>query len=389
MDAFPALPAFSIAEWIIVGALFFFFAVQLLFYLLLYKKPYSYEKKREKNLPVDAVLPPVSVIIASKNESENLAKNLPQILEQDYPDFEVIVVNSGSTDESDIVLKALAQKYGHLYHTYVPENEGQTNEKKLALTVGIKAAKNNALLFTEAYCKPWTPRWIRHFAEEFAKGKEVVLGFNKLTVPKKTGMRKFILYDNLIQSVKYLSMAISKKPFMGIGRNMAYTRELFFRNNGFSALLNIDGGEDDLLIHKIATGDNTGVVLSPDSMTETDIGEKFAIWRSLKSKYLYTKKFYRGASSFIFSCETCSKYLFYLLTLAAVLTGSLSRNYLLLAVAIVLFIARFWMQAIIVNRNSRLLDAGSYTAGLLFLDIFQPFNNVRFRNYANKRNRKR
>ena len=201
-------------EWILGSTLLCCFLVQLFFWLFFYKRPHSYQKKRgEISLP-DEKLPAISVIVTSKNSAEELAQNLPFIIEQDYPDFEVIIVNRGSTDDTDMVLKAADQKYPRLYHTYVPAEADGINEKKLALTLGIKAAKNDYLLFTEAYCRPSSEHWIREFGKEFSQGKEVVLGFSRLEVPKKRVMRGFMLYDNLIFQLKFLSMALLGKPFM-------------------------------------------------------------------------------------------------------------------------------------------------------------------------------
>lgn len=377
---------FSLAEWILAGALLFFFLVQLFFYLALYKKTCAYERKREKT-PTDETLPAVSVIIASKNESEDLEKNLPWVLNQDYPNFEVIVINSGSTDETDMILKHFDQSNPHLYHTFIPADAEDVNVKKLALTLGIKAAKNDILLFTEAYCKPSSDQWIKEFAREFAKGRDVVLGYCKLNIGKKVWMRNFMLYDNLIHSLKYLSMAIAGKPFMGIGRNLAYRKELFFAEKGFSSILNTEGGEDDLFINKIARKKSTGVVVSPESMTETDIVNRFSVWRSLKSKYIYTKQFYKGFAAKVFFWDTFSKYCFYLVLLAAVAVGIILPNYPLLAFAAALFIARYAVQLSVINKSARLLQSGKYHINLLLFDIFQPFNNFRFRNYANRRNR--
>ena len=203
------------------------------FYFLLYKKPYSYRSKKGKATVSENDLPPVSVVIVSKNDSENLAKHLPAILNQEYPDFEVVVVNMGSTDETDMVLKCLEQSYDNLYHTYVPQEAEEWNEKKLALTLGIKAAKTMFCFSRNLIVGSVSNRWIKEFAAEFAEGKEVVLGFCKLDIPKKVFMRRFIHYDNLIQGMKYLSMAIVHRPFMGIGRNMAYTKDLFFKQKDF------------------------------------------------------------------------------------------------------------------------------------------------------------
>jgi glycosyltransferase involved in cell wall biosynthesis len=354
-----------------------------------YKKPQSYERKRKVTPIADEDLPAISVILSSKNNSEELEKNLPFILNQDYPNFEVIVVNSGSTDETDMVLKAAEQKYPRLYHTHVPADAASLNEKKLALTLGIKAAKNEILLFTEAYCKPCTSEWIKEYGKEFLQGRDIVLGYCRVIIGKRVHLRSFILFDNLIHHLKFLSMAIARKPFMGIGRNMAYKKELFFQNRGFSSVLNIEGGEDDLFINRIAPGKKTGVVVSTNSMTETYSIDNFSAWRSLKSKYLYTKQFYKGLSAHLFGLETLSKYSFYTALIAAVTTGIFTSSYYLGGFALLLFIIRFWIQIVIINMNSLLFDDRRYHINLLPFDLFQPLNNLRFKKYANSRNNTR
>ena len=379
----------TLTEWLLGAILLFCFLIQLFYWLFFYKRPYSYQKKKGEFSVPDETLPSISVIVTSKNSAEELEQNLPFIIEQDYPDFEVIVVNRGSTDDTDMVLKAAEQKYPRLYHTYVPAEAEGINEKKLALTLGIKAAKNDFLLFTEAYCRPCSRNWIKEFGKEFTQGKEVILGFCKLDIPKKTGLRGFMQYDNLIHHLKFLSMAILGKPFMGIGRNLAYKKELFFSNKGFSSILNLEGGEDDLYVNRIAPKKKTGVVLSRESMTETDSVSHFNAWRALKSRYLYTKQYYKGFSSLIFWFETFSKYLFYLLLAGTITLGAVSGNYILSAFALLLFVIRYAVQWRVITLNSRHFDAGKYHVNLPFYDIFQPLNNIRFRRYANKRNRMR
>lgn len=373
--------------WILYGCLLLFFLIQLFFHLFIYRRPYRYEKKREE-LPVpEDTLPGISVIITSKNDAEELQKNLPYILEQDYPDFEVIVVNSGSTDETDTVLKAAEQSYTRLYHTYVPDGTDEVNEKKLALTLGIKAAKHEVLLFTEAYCRPCSAQWIRTYGKEFAQGKEVVMGYCRLRINGKVAARRFIRFDNLVHHLKFLSMAIAGKPFMAIGRNMAYKKSLFFEQKGFFSILNIDGGEDDLYINRVARKKNTGVLLSAESMTETGIVDSFSTWRSLKSKYVYTKQFYKGFAARLFGWETFSKYAFYLSFMTVLLLGIITPDPFALGIASALFLCRFFVQLGVINKNSRMLDEKKYHLNLFFFDLFQPMNNQRFRRYANQRNR--
>ena len=379
----------SLTEWILGGVLLFFFLLQVLFYLVVYNSPYRHHKKQKSSPLQDDELPPISVIIPSKNNSEELAKNLPHIMEQDYPNFEVIVVNSGSTDETDMVLKAAALKYPHLYHTYVPDEAESINEKKLALTIGIKAAKHEHLLFTEAYCKPCSLNWIREYGNAFAQNMDIVLGFSRLSIDKKTGMRGFIRYDNFMHHLKFLSMALLKIPYMGIGRNLAYRKDLFFKHKGFSSILHIDGGEDDLFINRIASGVRTGVVLSPESMTEAHGIDNFFTWRSLKSRYLYTKQYYSGVAPRVLSLESFTRYTFYLLFTAAVVMGLITGSPLITATALLLFLLRYGMQLWVINRASKLVDNTGYHIDLLLYDLFHPFNNFRFRRYANRRTRYR
>ena len=378
---------FDTTFWVLGGTLFFFWFIQIMYYIIIYNRPYRYEKKREKIFSLEVERPSVSVIIASKNEADSLAENLPFILEQNYPNFEVIVVNMGSTDETDTLLKLLSNKYDNLYHTYVPEDAERYNEKKLALTLGVKAAKNDILLFTEAYCKPVSDMWIEQFATRFDKGDDIVLGFCKLNIDKKVYRRKFVLYDNLIFSIKYMSMAILKRTFMGVNRNLAYRREIFYEEKGFSSVLSHDNGEDDLFINRIARRRKVGVVVSPESMTETNVVDKFRVWKNLKSKYLYTKKQYKGSSSFVFAVESFSKYCFYILSLGLAVYGIYYQNWAVLAVSVLLFLLRFVTQLVIINRYNKNFGSGRYGLRLIGFDMYQPINNFRFRKYEKKKNK--
>lgn len=381
--------SFSLVEWILFGLILFFFLVQILFYLLVYNRPYSYTKKHQTPTVSETDLPPISVIISTKNNSKELAENLPFILEQEYPNFQVVVINSGSTDETDTVLKSAATKYPHLYHTYVPDEADSINEKKLALTIGIKAAKHDFLLFTEAYCRPTSPFWMLEYGKSFAQEKEIVLGFSRLRIGKKAKMRRFIRFDNMVHHLKFLSMALLGKPYMGIGRNMGYRKDLFFRNKGFSSILNNDAGEDDLFINRVARKAPTGVLLSPESMIETHGIESFSSWRALKSPYLYTKQYYRGLAPRLLNFEIFSRYTFYLLCVPAIWLGIVYSSWLVLTCAVLLLIIRFLIQLRVINQNSKLLDEGTYHINLLLYDLIQPINNSRFRRYAVRRTRHR
>lgn len=346
-------------------------------------------KKRAVTMLSESELPGISVVITSKNNAFELEKNLPFFLKQNYPKYEVIVVNSGSTDDTDVLLKSAELKNPHLYHTFIPAGADEVNEKKLAITLGVKAAKYDYILFSESFCRPSSENWILEFGKEFTKGKEILLGYSRVIFSNKVKLRNFIQYDNLIHHLKFLSLTMAGKPFMGIGRNMAYKKELFFNNKGLYSVLGIDGGEDDLYINRISNKNNTWVVLSKDSITETDSVDSFSTWRSIKSKYLYTKQFYKGPANLILGFETFTKQSFYLILLLSVLFSVSSSNFILLGYSVLLLLLRFIIQLIVINKSSMIFNSKKFNINLLLFELIQPLSNLRFRRYANRRNRMR
>lgn len=378
-------------EWILIGFYFLFIVIQLIYYIFLFRKPYRYLSKNKDDttkLLNAADCPGISVIITAKNEAENLRANLPSILEQDYPNLQVVVVNNASTDSTQDVLNEFCNLYpSKLYVTYIPVNSEAINNKKLALTIGIKASKHNILLFTEPDSKPLSNKWVYEYAKEFINGKDVVLGGCQLK-KNKSFYQKIILFGNLSFGIKYLSMALIKKPYMGIERNMAYRKSLFYENKGFSSILNIEYGEDNLFINKIANKNNTAVVISPKSMVESSIVDRLSTWRTIKGKYLITKKYLSGPESKILTFEEFSRYGFYFLSLSLFLIGLINSSYGLLLISIVLFLIRYIVQLIVINKNSRLYNAGKYFLTIPILDLLTPIVNHHFLNYEKKRNKK-
>jgi glycosyltransferase involved in cell wall biosynthesis len=364
---------------IILLALFFlFFLIQIYFYQAYYKKPLAKARLIDRGEDFKygkSSTPKVSVIIVSVNESENLAKNLPFILDQDYPDFEVIVVNDGSTDESDILLESLKLKYANLYSTYLPlSNDKLLSRRKLSLTLGVKAAKGDILLFTEPYSRPDTNRWIASMVEEFTEGKEVVLGYSYYQKDKK-GYNRMARFDNLIFSLQYLSMSIKNKPYTGVYSNIAFNRHLFFDNKGFSSLLNIESGEK-VFINKIMDSSNTSVSLSQDSFVENSL-YTYSLWRQICRSYSNAKKHFKGFKDTRFLFEYYSRYIFYILFGVSVAKALIPLDILLLSVVCLLFIIRLVIQVLAINKSAGYFKSGKFYFSLILLDIFQPVYRLR------------
>ena len=371
----------STTEWIIIGFYTIFFIIQLLYYLYLFRKPYRHAANN--NIENDVFsetkkeLPGISIIITAKNEAENLRKNLSAILEQDYPNFEVIVVNNSSTDSTDDVLDDFRIRYPNLYVTFLPIRPHDKNDKKLALSLGMKAAKYDILLFTEPDTKPLSDKWVYEYAKTFDKEKDVVIGACQLEIDK-TFFKKYILFDNLFSGIKYTSMALAKKPYMGIGRNMAFRKNLFFDNKGFSSVLNMEDGEDNIFVNRIATKENTAVVLSKESMVVSSAVNSISSWRNIKTRYLTTRRYYSGNRTKILSFEIFSRYAFYGLFAALCTIGMRSSLYLILFFAILLILIRYSIQLMVINKNSKVYNAGNFYFSIPLFDLAKPIANHLF-----------
>ncbi|MDR0844188.1 MAG: glycosyltransferase [Tannerella sp.] len=345
------------------------FILQFFYWIVIYARPLrkASRMRREK-----ASTLPVSVVVYAGNESENLQKYLPSLLTQKYPEYEVIVVNDGSTDETNDVLKSLEQKYSHLYYTYIPEEAKYLSRKKLALTLGIKAAKYDILLFTEANCQPVSDQWIASISSAYTPDTEIVLGFCAYQYTKGF-VHQLIAYDNLVSGLQYISSALAHRPFTGNGRNLSYRKELFFRNKGYYKSLALHAGDDDLFINESASRKNTQVVYSPESITQTPPVTYFRIWRDTKVSRASTQRYYKGASFLFFRWEKVTYFLFLFTSVAIIIMGVNDyENWLPGALAGSLFLIRYIIKSIVLYRSAKMLQQKPTTGWLFVLEFIHP-----------------
>ncbi len=250
---------------------------------------------------------PVSVIIASRNEEDNLKAHLPLWMEQEGVDFELIIADDCSVDETPYLLKEWVKQYPRLKYTRIEESRTFEGGKKFALTMGIKAAKNENLVFTDADCKPTSKHWLRTMASAL-NNRKIVLGYAPFT--KEGGfLNKLIRFDAFAIGVQYLSFAINHIPYMGVGRNMAYKSFLFFDNKGFSRHYDIKSGDDDLFINSVANSSNTCVVLNPETYMYSAAKPSFSEWFTQKKRHLSTAGRYKALHLFLLGLLSISQYL--------------------------------------------------------------------------------
>jgi biofilm PGA synthesis N-glycosyltransferase PgaC len=310
------LEAIGIIDFILAGALFLMLLVQLYYYwgvfgkFAFYKPQASTKQKQE----------PVSVIIAARNEFENLQKNLPAILTQDYPEYEVVVVNHCSWDNSQQYLEELQQTYKQLKISQLIEQEKYPTGKKFALTIGIKAAKYDQLIFTDADCAPASNQWLALMQSRFTGNKEIILGYSPYY--KKGGMLNlFDRFETFLTGLFYFSFALAGNAFMGVGRNLAYRKEVFFRHKGFASHQHIMSGDDDLFINEAATPYNVAIECNPESFTWSEGKPTFEKWSRQKSRHMTTGKHYKPQHKRSLGVYYASLFLFYGLLAACLLVN--------------------------------------------------------------------
>lgn len=377
MEAFTSLDNIEI---ILLAAAGFLFFIQVLYYLFLYNRIHAHHcavKQGETHFTQE--LPPLSVIICARDESENLRRNLTAVLEQDYPQFEVIVINDGNTDDSEDYLKLLEERYSHLYHSFVPDSSRYISRKKLAVTLGIRASKYDWLVLTHADCQPQSNQWLRLLARNFTSRTEVVLGYSGYE-RGKGWLHKRVAFDNLFTSMRYLGFALAGSPYMGIGRNLAYRKELFYRQKGFTAHLNLQRGDDDLFVNQVSNAENTRVETDANALVRMQPVHRAKDWREEKIGYTSTSRLYHGAQRWLAGWETTTRLAFHATWIGALTVSILHLHWLAAGIAFLLFLLRWTMQAFIVNRTARdLNEQQRYYCTLPLFDLLQPMQSLRWK----------
>ena len=282
--------------------------VQFLYYIVFFGK-FSFSKL-QTSTPKRV---PISVIVCAKNEEENVKNFVPLLAEQNYPEYEIVLIDDASSDDTLEVFEAFEKQYSNIKLVKVENNEAFWGNKKFALTLGIKAASNEYLLFTDADCYPKSKDWIKEMSAQFTKEKTIVLGYGAYERIKGSFLNKIIRFETLLTATQYFSWAKLGKPYMGVGRNMAYKREEFFKTNGFIDHMKIRSGDDDLFINQAAKAKNTTISYSPESFTYSKPKTNFKDWFTQKRRHVATAKHYKSFDRMQLAIFYVSQLLFILL----------------------------------------------------------------------------
>lgn len=312
--------------------------IQFIYLWIVYSRIAFYKERKISKAPFKSV----SVVICAKNEYLNLKELLPSVLTQDYPNYEVLVVNDESTDDTEFLIKTMQMEYPHLKLINVANSIRFFKGKKFPLSVGIKSAKNDWILLTDADCYPKTNQWIKNMVSGFDSGKDIVLGYGGYNQEK--GLINFIVrYEALRVAMQYFSYALMGVPYMGIGRNLAYKKETFFKEKGFISHYNVSSGDDDLFINQAANSKNTCIVINPESTTLSHPKNTFSLWFQQKRRHFSTAKHYKFVHQLLLALwefSTIAFYVFFILSLVFQLEIWISIGILILRLASFLLITK-------------------------------------------------
>ena len=332
---------------------------QLIYYWAIYGK-IAFLKQKNEFVRSDQ---PVSVIVCARDEYYNLQENLPLLLMQDYSTFEVVIVNHGSEDETNYLLRDLADVYKNLKIVNVSQDLNFFTGKKFPLSIGIKSASYDVLLFTDADCKPSSNQWIRRMAANFTEETEIVLGYGAY---EKSGtlLNLLIRFDTTRIAMNYLGFARIGMPYMGVGRNMAYRKSLFFNQNGFISHYRIQSGDDDLFINKAATAKNTRIEIQPEAHTKSAPKASLSLWIRQKRRHLLTGGYYKSSHKFALGLFAVTQIMFWALSI--VLLALWYQPYIVIGIVVL----RLFSQLLITGKVMKKLSEKGFLFLVPFFELF-------------------
>ena len=337
-------------------------AIQILYYLFFFRRLAFYKAQNYG----DNIEHPVSIVVCARDEADNLMRNLPGILVQQYKtSHELVLVNDNSTDESRYLIDEFKKTFKNINNVELTQEAKMISGKKFPLSMGIRSAKYEIVLLTDADCVPASEFWIQKMQDAYADDTEIVLGYG--AYHKKPGLlNKLIRFETFHTALQYLSYALAGIPYMGVGRNLSYKKEVFLRNKGFSSINQIPSGDDDLFINQVANGKNTRIVIDPDAHTLSAPKHSWNAWMRQKYRHYTTAKYYKGGHKFLLGLYSFS--LFWIYPLLA-----LSIIFFNWWMALSLFGLRFLIQSVVLFKSMKKLNEIDLWPWFLFFDIWMFF----------------
>lgn len=312
---------------------------------------------------------PVTIVVAARNEFKNLKTLIPKLFEQDYPKYDVLIVNDRSTDRTKRLLEEMMAVYPRLRSVTIQYTPDHVTSKKYALTLGIKVAKNDVILLTDADCEPNSNQWIRKMTAPVREnGKQFSIGYSGYQ--QKPGfLNRWIQFETLMTALYYLSFGLWKTPFMAVGRNLCYRKQFFMEVKAFKGIWHLEGGDDDLFVNQYATGKNTAVVLDPEANTTSKPKENWKEYRIQKKRHLHIGKYYRSEDKRKIGFYALSHALFWTGGIALLIYFGLKQNWEHFLIVFGIILGRSILLASIFTASNKKINGIKVPANILINDF--------------------
>jgi glycosyltransferase involved in cell wall biosynthesis len=343
----------------IFGACCVVIFIQVVYYLWFFRRLAFYNPKSKAHNEER----PVSIVICARDEADNIVKNLPGVLVQNYSTtHEVILVNDNSFDDTKYLIDELKKTFKNLVPVELTQEAKLIAGKKFPLSMGIKSAKYETLLLTDADCVPASEHWLKLMQDGYKPATEIVLGYGAYN--KKPGfLNKVIRFETFHSALQFLSYALAGIPYMGVGRNLSYKRDVFIRNKGFSSINQIPGGDDDLFINQVATKENVAIVIDHEAHTLSNPKTRWGDWFTQKFRHYSTAKYYKGKHKFLLALYSATQFLTY----PAVIFAAIFFNWWM---ALSVFALRLIIQAIVFYKSMKKLNETDLWPIFILLDMW-------------------
>ena len=341
-----------------------FVLIQLFYYLFFFARLAFYDKVDSS----DESLPGVSVLVCAWNERNNLEELLPILEAQEYPNFEVILLDDRSDDGSEEFIRENINQWRHIRYIRINDQFDHITPKKYALTVGMRQAKFPVALMTDADCRPSSNHWITGMASKLSEERDIVLGFSPYQ--KQSGfLNWFIRCETFYTAVQYLSFSLAGITYMGVGRNILYKRSVFFENKGFYRHSNVYGGDDDIFLNEVATSSNTTISVQSEAFVYSVPKTTWKSWYRQKQRHMSVSKYYRLRNKITLGILSGAHVAVWTLGIVVLITGILQRDKTLLAALGIAFGIRWIIQLYLLSIINNKLDKTVEWFSLLLMDF--------------------
>lgn len=331
------------------------------------------KKKEDDSAGEEKSAEPISVVIIAHDNAPELKKHLTTYLTQDYPaGYEVIVVADRNDPETEDIIK-LYSKYENLYATYLPTSSYYISRRKLAITVGIKAAHNDWVIVTDAWCLPDSDKWIENIAKECKDDKDIVLGYTHFEedVPSRWH------YEHLRNALYDMNRALGTAAYGTCSPLLAIRKKVFMEQDGFVGNLQYARGEYDFLVNKFGKDHRSSIAISPDSMS-TELMPVKKLWINKHLHHISYRKNMDGRffMSFIYNADMIMMHLCNICIIAGIVYGILKQDYIILGAAIVAFIIEYALRALIASKAIKKFDASVSAFLVPLFDFIQSLYDM-------------